>query len=348
MAVDNKNLWVQEQLLARGLKDTKANRKTLNQQWENRYGVGADAGWKEYFVRQFPQYSAMFDGGDGEAKARSLFGNDLINLFIDVASTPENYDLTSQAGLDAFDAKLMATSYYRTTSKKQREWDLMADVDRKTMTVNSKAKIAARYGTLELQDEDLNSITQYALRNGLDDFALDQYVYTYSSGKTAMGVTIGNEKAENLRKIARAYGYNPTDLEDMITSAVTGKTYAPTNAVVTEDWMAQRAKDNAKKLYPHLMQQIDAGYSLDDVFEPYRDLASRTLEKASTSINMTDPLYMKALKPDVNGQQISLGDWERELKTNRRYGYQYTQEANNIAQSMGLFLAQAFGKVTGL
>jgi hypothetical protein len=43
--------------------------------------------------------------------------------------------------------------------------------------------------------------------------------------------------------------------------------------------------------------------------------------------------------------QMALGDWVAKLKSDPRYGYQNTKAANRDAQSLGLTIAKAFGKV---
>ena len=344
MAEATKETWITEQLSARGEANTPANRKRLGQQWDTRYGVKKNATWKEYFTKQFPQFASMFDGGEGEDKARTMFGNDLIDLFIDVATNPDNYDLTSEAGLNAFDGKLMATKYYQETGDKQRKWDLETTGNKTSLINLTRPKIASRYAALNLSKDQIDSITTYVLRNGMDDFTTDQYVYSLSAemGKSLAGAI---PEAEDMRKIARSYGYRPTDLEDMIAASATGKAYGPSGETITQDTLRNKAKNYAKALYPHLMQQIDAGMTLADVFEPYKDRAAQILEKPVTAFDMNDPLFMRALKADEKGQQMSMGEWERTIKSDAKYGYQYTQEANDIAQSMGLYIARAFGKI---
>jgi hypothetical protein len=43
--------------------------------------------------------------------------------------------------------------------------------------------------------------------------------------------------------------------------------------------------------------------------------------------------------------QMSLGDWVAKLKSDQRFGFQNTRQANQDATGIGLAIAKAFGKV---
>jgi hypothetical protein len=344
MAIPDQSTWIDEQLSILGLKDTKANRAMLAKRYNSRYAVGVPGDWYSYFKVKFPQFSSMFDGADGEAKARELFGNDVIDLFKDVASNPGDYDLSSNDGLAAFDSKLMATKYYQDTTAKQRSYDTMAVQDRVAFVESTKKAIADKYGDLGLGDADIQKIAEYSIRNGLSELAIDHYVYSYADLNTGTAIKDSLD-ADKLRTVARAYGYNPGNLDDMIESILTGEKVGITGQVYTEETLRQRAKDYAKILYPHLSQQLDSNYSLEDVFEPYKEVAARTLDIPPNQIDFAENKWKKALSQTAQGTQMNLGEWEAEIRSNPEYGYQYTKQAIKESQDMAFFIARAFGKV---
>jgi hypothetical protein len=150
--------------------------------------------------------------------------------------------------------------------------------------------------------------------------------------------------AQALKKVARSYGYNPADLDDQILSAVTGKTYEPTGTVITADTIRQKGQMLAKSAYFQLADKIDAGLSLDEIFQPYKSLAARVLDRSEADIDFNNPIYSTAFGNKEQGQP-TLSDWERMLRTDAKYGYQYTTQANQDATNLGLSIAKAFGKV---
>lgn len=301
--------------------------------------------WRQTFVARFPQYADIIDGGPGEAEARRVFGNELVDLILDVAENSDQYDFTTQAGIDAFNAKVFATPYYNTTANSKKEFDALTDGERNERVKAQRAKIAASYGDLGLTVSELDRLSSESARSGLDGLALTQFVNSAVGGrKRGKEDLLSGLDAQELRKIAKAYGYSPPDLDDQIVSAVTGQTYAPTGTVITADTIRQKGQMMAKAKYFHLSQQLDAGLTLEDIFDPYKRIAARTLEKSDANITMDDPLFSMAFGTQQNGQP-SLADWEKMIRTDKRFGYQFTEQAKRDATTLGMSLAKAFGKV---
>lgn len=301
--------------------------------------------WRQTFVARFPQYADIIDGGPGEAEARRVFGNELVDLILDVAENSDQYDFTTQAGIDAFNAKVFATPYYNTTANSKKEFDALTDGERNERVKAQRAKIAASYGDLGLTVSELDRLSSESARSGLDGLALTQFVNSAVGGrKRGKEDLLSGLDAQELRKIAKAYGYSPPDLDDQIVSAVTGQTYAPTGTIITADTIRQKGQMMAKAKYFHLSQQLDAGLTLEDIFDPYKRIAARTLEKSDANITMDDPLFSMAFGTQQNGQP-SLADWEKMIRTDKRFGYQFTEQAKRDATTLGMSLAKAFGKV---
>ena len=96
---------------------------------------------------------------------------------------------------------------------------------------------------------------------------------------------------------------------------------------------------------PQLADQIDSGLTLEDIAGNYRRYAASVLEKDETQINMFDGPYLDAFGNRETGQ-LSLGEWVRTLKSDPRFGYQFTESANRQATDVALTIATAFGKRT--
>jgi hypothetical protein len=133
-----------------------------------------------------------------------------------------------------------------------------------------------------------------------------------------------------------------TDAE--IEAILTGQAYGPGKVVLTEDALIQKAQVAAKGQYSHLSDQIDAGLTLDDIFANYKRYAASILQKDPSQIDFTNPLYAEAFGSKETGQ-LSLNDWTRKLKSDSRYGWQFTDEANQQVNSVVSTLERAFGLV---
>lgn len=299
--------------------------------------------WRAQFAAKFPQFAKILDGGAGEAEARSVFGDDLINLVIDIAKNPDNYDLTTQAGINALDAKIYATKYWNETTAAAKAFDSLTEGERLDQISNNRINIANAYGDLGLTTTELDEISKTATRRKLTGIALSQYINSKvgarARGRQDLMETLD---AQALRKVAKQYNYNPSDLEDQILASIQGKEY--NGEVITADTFKKKGLTAAKAAYFNLAPQLDAGLTLDDIFSPYRQIASRVLEMPENSIDYSDPKFSAAFG-SPSKPQMSLSEWETLLKTDDKYKYKFTKQANDDARSLAMTIARAFGKL---
>lgn len=106
-------------------------------------------------------------------------------------------------------------------------------------------------------------------------------------------------------------------------------------------------KEQAKVWYPSFANEFEAGRTFKQVVDPYARIAASTLEKDQDSIDWSDPLYSQALNqgPDKGNVPMSFADWSRKLRTETAYGWNQTEQANNLAHQIGSSLTRAFGRV---
>jgi hypothetical protein len=149
-------------------------------------------------------------------------------------------------------------------------------------------------------------------------------------------------EANELKKLAKSYNYVLSEAE--LQAVLTGAPNPVTRKPVSRDELLNKMKISAKGVLPHLSDQIDAGLSLGDISENYKQYAAQILERDPNQINMFDGPFLDAFGNKETGQ-MALGDWVAKLKSDPRYGYQNTKAANRDSQSLALTIAKAFGKV---
>ncbi len=302
---------------------------------------------------KFPSIASWFDGGAGESAARTEFGGiakggnpltDLHVLLLHVKNNPEKYDLDSPEGIKAFDVLVANTGYVIKTIEAERVYDFQAPVQKAETLRLKKQEIASDFGDLSLTPAQLEHIARFAARNGYTkgSLALKQFVYQQVGANNAKAVK-DSDDAREARRIAKSYGYNPPDLDGIIKKILAGEPDAD-GVIPTLDSLAKVARANALGMYPHLKLQLDNNSSLSDIFGSYRDRASRTLEMPADQIDFNDPKFAAAFGNGETGQ-MSLGDFDTLIRTNDKYGYQFTKQANKDGGNIGLMLAQMFGKV---
>ena len=300
--------------------------------------------WRSAFIAKFPQFAKLVDGGPGEQEARAKFGDDLIDLIQDVAKRPNQYEFTTQAGVDAFNAKVKATKYYNETVESAKAFDALSDVDRADKIRGNRITIASGYGDLGLTTKELDDITLTATRRGFSGLALSQYVNsvvgTRARGKQDL---LESLDAQALKKVAADYGYNPPNLNEQILAALQGKEY--NGEAITLDTFKKKGMALAKAAHFQLAPQLDAGLTLAEIFSSYRDTAANTLELAPESISFNDPKFRTAFG-GPNTPPPTLGEWETMLRTDPKYGFEKTKKAKRDAMSMAMTIAQMFGEVS--
>jgi len=285
-----------------------------------------------------------------EEAATAYFGADLIDVFRK-ASTGF-FGVGKEKDTAAIKRAIEGTNYWRTTTAAIQKWDGLREPDRQTLIKNQKALLAQTFGELQLDDATLTELATTIQRTGLTELGASQLVYgaAFKRQPTATGpqsrqLALESEKADQLRKIARAYGYSPKDLDAQIESVLTGQSYLG-GAALTDAALRERAEKAARGAFPHLKDQFDSGLTLEDMFGNYRDIAVRVLEVDPGTVDfMKDP--QKWLKPfgDAKTGQMSLSDWVRELKTNQDYGWRFTNQANQQVSSVVSTLERAFGLI---
>jgi len=330
--------WIKEQLAAEGMRDTAANRTKLGKRYDKTYVGGSRSDWRTYFKLQFPQLADMLDGADGEKNARAVFG-DLIDLFIEVATKPENFDLTSDAGVDAFIRRVKSTQYAIKTTESQARWDALDTAEKERQLQTTRRSIATTFASSQLTTTELNDIATVAIRNGYSELELKYAVATKLGQRAGDRTLFETDEANKLRSTLRAYNYNVSD--ELFSAALTGD---EVNGVPqSAELLISKAKNKAKLDLPAYAQYIDQGFTVDDIFEPFKDLAVKTLELNPIEVQLSDDKFMRAIKGKPDGTQYSGNEWIQMLKTDPNYGWQYTNQANQQVSSVVSTLERAFG-----
>ena len=117
---------------------------------------------------------------------------------------------------------------------------------------------------------------------------------------------------------------------------------------VDEEMFRKTMVEQAKSLFPGLAQALDRGISVRQYVNPYVELAARELELNPTAIDLKDPKWSKPLfqtTKDGQPSQMSLAEWQTELRRNTQYGWQNTKAARAEASTFALGLLEDFGAI---
>lgn len=319
-----KKKQVDAKLVELNLPDTPENRKTARQALKTVTPDGkpavVDTAWEALFKKNYPVYSWMFTDLDRTKYA------DVFELF--------KFAQDNKMPDEEFNKRWIGTSFYREleTSKKGR--DLSAAIGNFTWGSGNLAKFLTKAIQFGYEGENLK---QQAYKD----------LFSKVGGKYVNDLAVNEVRASTpylaLKDIGKQYFW---DIADSQVEQVLAGTPNADGVAVSRDDLIRKARLAAKATYGHLSEQIDAGLTLEDLSASYKEKAAKLLELDPNTINFATD-FSDALNYRKDGQPrvLSMSEWETELRTNDKYKYSFTKQANQDATSIGLAIARAFGKV---
>jgi len=260
--------------------------------------------------------------------------------------TEKWYEEDDSIATQLFTGGLTGTNYYRTTTTNQQNFDKSTPANKQQLIDTQKLNISQTYGELQLNDETITGIATKAARDGKTGKALELLVYQAAFAAkpetaempvaTPVTRALTSTQADQVRAAARKYGQFASNND--IQSVLTGAT--------TLDNLTQNYKLTAKRIFRGLAQDIDSGLTVEQVFDPYRRYAASVLEKPLESIDLFDAAGKPTNFQDAifgNEGPLSLGDWVTKLKSDDKYGYQFTNQARQQATNLVMEMEKAFG-----
>lgn len=210
-----------------------------------------------------------------------------------------------------------------------------------------------------LDDPELGALLQQAAREGWDAGRLAGALYktqwwqTKGKAQRSWIMLAGTDPAEASRRL-QAVGLT-NDLQ-----AEAGKYAIPISDATALQWAQQIVRgdverdqlteyfrEQAKSLYPGLSAAIDRGVTVEQYYDPFRQIAAQRLGVAPESITLADPKWNKAINAvDAQGNRtaMNLAQWEQTIKTDPVYGYDRSPDAVNNAVALTRSLAELFGR----
>lgn len=271
----------------------------------------------------YPEYSFLLDGESGG------FGEDVKNLFINAIVN----DYTPAQ----FDAKKRETSYFKSTTSAAETFDKLRPMDQQAQVETYIQTIRESFGTVVKDETQFQTIARNAARLGLDGIKLRNFVYAsaYQTDGGA-GLVEATDQAAKLNEMGANY------LLKSIPETIKRQVLSGQRSIQDVENVL---RIESKTLYPHLSDLIDQGLSLADIARPYRRVIAQELETDEELVNMTDPKYARFLDPNEAGSRYTPGEIRKIVRTDPVFGWEYTSEAVDRAQSAAFTLARSWGKI---
>jgi hypothetical protein len=314
--------FVTEQLAARGLENTPANREMLRKEYKTTAATGIteqpaaiSTAWETTFREQFPAKTWLLD--------------------LDRTKYPQLFETLNKAvaqkySNERFAEEVSATDFYKELS-----------------TSKQLKTIQSLVGTLGFQGTDFLKFVSDSINFGYQGDILKQKVYSEvfkkdESGNyvnpTALARTQKSAEYISTQNIAKAFfNRNPADSD--IEKVLTGQ-------MLTSDYERQQ-REFAKTRYGHLSNLLDQGMTLESIASAYQTTASRLLERNINDIDMSTGAFEQAVSFGEEGKKrlMTNSEWEKLLRSDPQYGWERTSSAKDEARALSANIAQAFGKI---
>jgi hypothetical protein len=289
-------------------------KKRQAKQVANRAEAAASANWEQTFINQYPQYGWMLTDLD-----RTKYG-DVFNLFQKAINPKTKYTN------ERFQAEFGASSWFR-----------------EVQSSNKAFEIKTAIGTLDWDASSYGKLLSSAVNMGWTGDQLKQESYKQLFAKKDDGTYI-NPVAVDQVKTTSPYLTAMKTAKAFFSSAPQDRMEKVLSGEITNEDFVGGLRASAKLKYAHLAPAIDAGQTLEDLTSDYRTVASKLLERPETDIDMSNADYEVALsyQDGSTKRMMTTGEWQRMLKSDKKYGWEKTKQAVDLGREIGLNIVKSF------
>lgn len=213
------------------------------------------------------------------------------------------------------------------------------------------AKMAARLG-LDVEDEAVKKMLQdmsyRSMRLGMNK--RDKKEALYTSLKTGLdpdrkpGLIEGFEA-----EIAQLENKWMVDLQGSAATDMAKRLYFADDYATEKDLINDQLRDQARNMYPTLVNLIDAGYNPETYFQPYKNKGESILERPLNFLGADNDMFLQIATGEMDSKGLqapmvlaNAGDYFRS-----RDEWRYTKNAGDVAYDVAQEVITMFGGLGG-
>lgn len=249
-----------------------------------------------------------------------------------------------------FQTAVSQTAWWKGNSDSQRAWQNLQNSNPGEATaeigkMGAQLNQIAQADGITISPERMQDVAADALARGLttpqqlQQQVANEFRYQPGGQTGALGTA-----EQSIKQMASDY---LTPVSDGVLAQWDQQVAASTNPTSTANDFKQYFVDHAKSMFPALAKQLDAGATVQQLADPYRQIAARELEKSPDEIDFTQPKYMQALSATdpTTGTPTMMGlaDWTKKIRSDDSYGWDKTQNGIDAYTQ----LSSAFLKAAG-
>jgi hypothetical protein len=302
---------------------------------------------------EFAEYYATLSPEEQE-NLRNLARNNMLSTeyggWADYINHPEIGPLLIKAHdegwtFETLKREIRKTNWYNEHYADVRAFDIRriedsATVDREIEVQGQNIRQAASTLGGSLSDEQITELSTNSLRFGWTTQETTRAVaLELAKGSDPDMVLRRGITGESVTRIAREMAIPMSDeaINEWTRKIAFGE-------ALIEDFQTW-SKQQAQSLYPTLAKDIERGFTVASIVDPYRQTAARTLGLSPNDVDFSDPKWNMALNfDDGKGRRnMTLFEWGEHLRRDERYGYDRTPSATGKAYSVVTDLGRMFG-----
>lgn len=249
--------------------------------------------------------------------------------------------------LARFEYELRQTSWYRNRNDQARDWEVL----KKTQPQEYKERLAdaklsirlmAQSLGVNLTSSEINSFADRVNRYGWTEQELRYRIgreWNRDDGSIRAGAAF--QAHQELTELTQQYGvaFSASTLDEWARQVASGQG----NVEGFRDYIVEKAKGK----YRAIASDLDRGLTVDQLFDPYRQAAAQTLGVNPNSISVMDSGYNTVFSYKPPGENdtraMDLDEFERMVRTDERFGFDTSQNAQSMAADLAAAIQEDFG-----
>lgn len=242
---------------------------------------------------------------------------------------------------DRIQAEIEKTNWYRSNSDSVRQAQALAATNPATygqtvFSLQQQIATVAEQAGYYIDPSLTRDLATRAQAQAMTAEQLRQAIFQLPGTWTGTSAVTGS-----IKQTAAQYGITLSD------STVQEYARKIAGGVLTQDGVNAGLKELAKGKFPSIAKQLDEGFTVEQLFDPFRQQAAQMLGVSPESISLNDPKWNRALnQPTKDGvQMMTLYDWQRLLRTDKSYGWDGSEQARNASADFATKLLRTFGAV---
>ncbi len=278
------------------------------------------------------------------------------------AAIPEINNLLQQAvreqwTADRFSMAVANTGWWKSTPAQNREWLVKqladpASADRELTTGASQIEAMAGqmgFGPDVLTRQMAKDIWLHGKLSGDNEQQVRSWIFKQVSPLIGKQPAVGGEYGQLIqqaRSIAEAYGYSGYSEAAIREAASEGLRFGTAAQTGLAGW-TEKMRQYAKAKYAPFADRIDAGETVADIAQPYRESIANVLELNIQDVGLQDKYVQRWLQgsSEAGKPPVATSVWQAEQELRKDERWQYTRNAWKDTAQAATQIGKAFGMI---